>query len=87
MTSRTTLSIELRDIRAVEFECAACHMKVSYPLDKYARPLSMCNACQPPKQFLMENSQEAKDLITLGEVIRRLSQMAVGLTVRLEISN
>ena len=28
MTTKTTTSIELQDIKAIEFECATCHTKV-----------------------------------------------------------
>jgi len=56
-------------------------------MDKYLHPLAACNVCQPPKQFIVPNSQDAKDLNMLGELIRRLSQMSTGLVVRLEISN
>jgi hypothetical protein len=87
MTTKTTTSIELQDIKAIEFECATCHMKVAYPIDKYSHPMAACNVCHPPKQFIVANSQEARDLNMLGDLIRRLSQMNTGLIVRLEISN
>jgi hypothetical protein len=87
MTSKTTTTIGLSDIKAVEFECATCHMKVAYPIEKYSHPMMLCNVCQPSRSFIVQNSQEHRDLLALGDLIRRLSQMNVGMIVRFEISN
>jgi hypothetical protein len=73
--SKTTLSLELRKIKAIEFECSTFHTKVVYLIEKYTHPIAMCNVCQPPKQFIVPNNQESKDLIMLGELVRTLSQV------------
>ena len=88
MTRKTVTSIQLRDIQAVEFECGVCHMKVSYPLEKFSHPLTVCNACQPQKQFIVYGSTEFAEWVKFAELLKRFAQTEdTNFIFRLEIGD
>jgi hypothetical protein len=75
MTIETRTTVELKDIKAIEFECADCHTKVSYPIDKFAHPVSICYTCHPSKLLIAERSTEHKGIVELVRLINQLSEL------------
>ena len=85
MTIKTITTIELKDIKSVEFECDTCHTKVSHSIEKFIHPMSLCNVCQPNKQFFLPNGKEDTALSDLIVLIRGCSKLPTGLTMRFQI--
>lgn len=87
MTIKTITSIELSDVQAVEFECEGCHSKVSYPLDKFTHPLTICNTCKPERQFIVYGSTEFAEWIKFVELLKRFSKKNSNFAFRLELTS
>ena len=88
MTFKTVITIELKDIKAIEFECGACHTKVVYPIEKFSQPLMTCNVCQPNKQFFVHGGQDVLDLMKMVKTMHRFSDADMGgLVMRFDITN
>lgn len=85
MTIKTVTTIELKDIKSVEFECDKCHTKVVYAIDKFNHPMSLCNVCKPNIQFFLPDGKEDKALINLVSLVRECSKLSAGLTMRFQI--
>jgi len=85
MTRKTVTCIQIKDIAAVEFECGTCHTKVSYPLDKFIHPLTACNVCQPPKQFIVYGSNEFAEWNKFAELLKRFSKNGDNFIFRFEL--
>ena len=45
MTSETRTTIQLSDIKAVEFECSSCHHRIVRPVGAWQSYLSECPEC------------------------------------------
>ena len=48
MTSETRTTIQMSDIRGVEFECTQCHAKIVRPITTWNSPLVCCPDCGVP---------------------------------------
>ena len=83
MTIETRTTLELKDIRAIEFECNACHTKTLYSVAKYTQPPTHCPHCTEGRQWIIPGSEEWEGLANLGKVIRRSKSELF--TLRLEI--
>jgi len=87
MTVETKTTLELKDIKAIEFECANCHAKTVFPVAKYENPPTRCASCESP-QWLIPGSEEWEGLNRLGKTIRKISESRQpSFTLRLEILN
>jgi hypothetical protein len=75
MTIKTVTTIELKDIKSIEFKCGTCHTKIVYAMDKFTHPVVSCNVCKPDKQYIEYGSQDYADLIKLGQLIQRFSKL------------
>ena len=75
MTIETRTTIELRDIQAVEMECATCHTKVVHSIEKFNQPMMVCYTCQPNKQLIVERSSDHREIVQLVQIINRLSAL------------
>lgn len=62
MTIETRTTIEMRDIKTVEFECGTCHTKLVYDIDKFTNPLMFCNVCQPSRTLVADRSSDLQDI-------------------------
>ena len=71
MTIETRTTMELKDIKAIEFECATCHTKLTYNIDKFTIPLMFCTVCQ--KALIPERGKELEDIKQLIYLIERFS--------------
>jgi hypothetical protein len=88
MTVKTVTSVQLKDIKAVEFECGTCHTKVSYSIDRFQTPVATCNVCQPQKQFMVYGSTEYAEWVKFGELVRRFAKTDDNIfTVRFELAD
>jgi hypothetical protein len=88
MTLETRMTIELKDIKAIELECSVCHAKMVYPIHKFSSPPTTCNICKPPKTWMVAQGEEYKNLIQLVTLIRNMTGLEeVGLIMRLDITN
>jgi len=85
MTIKTVTTIELKDVKSIEFECDNCHTKVAYAIGKFNHPMSMCNVCQPSRQFFLPNSKEDVEIRNLASLLRACSTLPAGLTMRFQI--
>jgi DNA replicative helicase MCM subunit Mcm2 (Cdc46/Mcm family) len=85
MTIETRTTLELKDIRAIEFECNTCHTKTVYPIAKYGNPPTHCSHCTEGRQWIVTGSEEWEELSKLGKTIQGASKSA-GFTLRLEIA-
>jgi hypothetical protein len=84
MTRETRITIEPRDIKAIEFECETCHTKHVYSITKVT-PLTYCNVCQ--KTLIPERGKEIDDIKHLIYLIDRFSVNEKGMyTLRFDIS-
>jgi hypothetical protein len=86
MTKETRTTIELRDIRYVEFECASCHTKLVYPIDKFNHPIFVCNVCPGAKVLIPERGRETDEIKQLINLINRFSGKPEGYIMRFDIS-
>jgi hypothetical protein len=86
MTIETRTTVELSDIRHVEFECLTCHAKYVYPIDKFAYPPFVCGVCQPPKLLIAERGKECEDIKQLIYLINRFFENPEGYAMRFDIS-
>jgi hypothetical protein len=75
MTIETKTTIEMRDIKTVEFECGTCHTKLVYDIDKFTSPMMFCNVCQPTKTLVADRSTEFQDIRHLIHLINRFAQL------------
>jgi hypothetical protein len=75
MTIETRTTIELKDIKAIEFECSECHTKVVYDVGQFTQPLLKCYTCNPARQLIAERSTDHKAIGGLVELINQLSQL------------
>lgn len=75
MTAETRITITLSDIKAVEFECAECHVRTTRPVseDNFIPEMCPANGCQN-KNWFAHGSQEHKDLMFLIDVIHQYGQ-------------
>jgi hypothetical protein len=87
MTLETRTTIELGDIRAIEFECAACHARTAIPIEKFNQPPTRCSSCDS-KQWLVMGSQDWEDIRRFVGAIRFFSNRAPEtFAIRIEITN
>ena len=86
MTIETRTTMELKDIKAIEFECATCHTKLVYPIGKFTHPLMTCNVCQPPKTLVPERGKELEDIKQLVYLVQRFSGEAGMYVMRFDIT-
>ena len=86
MTFETRTTINLEDIRAIEYECTKCHSRSVRLLDDKHTVASGCNNCN--NRWLADGSQEHEDLKTLLNVLRNFRKSSVNthVTIRLDIS-
>ncbi len=68
MTLQSQATIELADIRAIEFECAVCHAKMVFPVESFTVPPTKCCSCKS-EQWMAHGDGEWEDLMRLGEII------------------
>ena len=78
MTIETRTTMELKDIKAIEFECATCHTKVVYSIDQFSQPVFVCYTCHPSKTLISERSTDHKTIVQLVQLINQLSQLERG---------
>ncbi len=45
MTSEVRTTIQLSDLKAVEFECTQCHARIVRPIGVWSSPLLCCPEC------------------------------------------
>jgi hypothetical protein len=83
MASEQRTLVQLKDIKAIEFECDKCHTRSSYAIDKFAHPMISCNVCQ--KEFIEQRSKTFTDWVTFAKLLNTVSQTPPGLTVRFEV--
>ena len=86
MTIETRTTIQIPDIKSIEFECNKCHTKTAYTVDQYKFPLTRCTTCDDSEQWLIAGGTEWEDLKRLGDVVRRFSKPNGKFSVRLEIT-
>lgn len=70
MTIETKTTIQLSDIKAVEFECKNCHRVVSWPLDTARNPPFSCECAGSP-QWMSVGGDTYRDLTHLIALIQR----------------
>ena len=85
MTIETKTTMELKDIKAVEFECATCHTKLVYKIDKFTLPLMFCTVCQ--KVLIPERGKELEDIKQLVYLIKRFSEEEGMYVMRFDITS
>jgi hypothetical protein len=81
MTIETRTTMELKDIKAIEFECATCHTKVVYSIEKFSDPVFTCYTCRPSKPLIAERSTDHKAIVQLVQLINQLSELEPGVFV------
>jgi hypothetical protein len=87
MTIETRTTIQLKDIKGIEFECEECHGKIVFAIDNFKNPPVVCSCCRDGKQWLIPESQDFLDLKQLGHIIQWFSSKAPErFTMRLEIA-
>lgn len=87
MTSKTTISIDFSDIRAIEFECRSCHAKIIAPIESFSYPPTGCSFCDSDTQWLIPGSEDFKDYGALLQIIKRLAKSkSLPFAVRLELA-
>lgn len=89
MTVETKTTIELGDIKAVEFECADCGSKAVLPIAKLATPPMRCSFCQKDTQWLAPGGRDYSDIVTLGRLIGWFSsgEKPKAFSLRLHVTN
>lgn len=45
MTNETRTTIQLSDLKAIEFECVGCHARIVRPIGVWQFPLVACSEC------------------------------------------
>jgi hypothetical protein len=75
MTIETKTTIEMRDIKTVEFECGTCHTKVVYDIEKFTVPMMICYTCHPSKTLVAERSSDDQDIRCLIHMIQKFSKL------------
>ncbi len=80
MTIETRTTLELSDIRSVEFECANCHVKTTVPIDKFKQPPISCHGCES-EQWFVPGSKDLSDLIHMVRSMGRFSEVGKGLFI------
>ncbi len=75
MTIETRTTMELKDIKAIEFECADCHTKVVWSIDQFTDPLFVCHTCSPKKTLVADRSSDHKAIVNLVQMINQLAQL------------
>lgn len=87
MTLETRTTIELGDIKAIEFECAACHAKTTILIEKFTQSPTRCSSCDS-KQWLIHGSQDWDSIKHFVEAIRFFSNRPPeAFAIRIEITN
>ena len=74
MTIQSTTHIEAGDIKSIEFECSACHSKMSVPMQTFSSPPTSCMACENAGQWLIPGSEDYRDIVNIGHILRRLAK-------------
>ena len=85
MTVETRTTIELGDVKAVEFECSNCHVKMVLPLDKFKQPFVNCRACNS-EQWFVPGSEDFNDLIQMIRAMERFSKPSKHFRMRFDVS-
>lgn len=70
MTVETRTTFELPDVKAVEFECTACHAKVSFSIEGFKQPPIRCPGCDSA-QWLIPGSEDYMDIVRLVRTMER----------------
>jgi hypothetical protein len=85
MTIETRTTVQLSDIKAIEFECAKCHAKSIFQIGKFDNPPLNCGACGGEPWFVA-NTPDRSDIAKLAQIITRFSgQPSSGFAMRLEV--
>jgi hypothetical protein len=88
MTVETSATMELGDIKTIEFECIKCHTRIVYPIESYLHPPTRCSACENAEQWLIHGAEDWADLERLGQILKRFSKTGKGrFALRLGISS
>ena len=74
VTIETKTTIQPSDVTAVEFECAACHSVISWPLAVAKYPPTHCH-CNPEKQWMTHGGDTYRALAELVGLLQRVSKM------------
>jgi hypothetical protein len=85
MTVETRTTIELGDVKAVEFECSNCHVKTIVPLNKFKQPPISCRGCNS-EQWFVPGSEDFNDLIQMVRSMERFSKPNKLFSMRFDIS-
>lgn len=76
MTIETKGLIELKDVKAIVFECAECNSKIVLALGNFKRIPTSCPDCN--ENWLIEGSGELTDLNTFLRHIERAGKATSG---------
>jgi hypothetical protein len=87
MTIETKMTAEIRDIRAVEFECPDCRARISIPLTQNNYPPFKCKNGTCSKVFFADSSLEWNELRnTLGVLGKYAKADNLPCAIRLELT-
>jgi DNA replicative helicase MCM subunit Mcm2 (Cdc46/Mcm family) len=71
VTIETRTTVDPQDIKAIEFECNACHSRVLHPIEKFRQPPTRCVTCDS-SQWLIVGGSEWEDLLKFVRIIQNL---------------
>jgi hypothetical protein len=87
MTLETRTTLELKDVKALEFECAKCHTKIAFPITQFSQPPLRCVACDG-EQWLIGGSQDWESISRFAKAIQWfVSKPPKGFVLRLELTD
>jgi len=76
MTTETRITIEAKDVLAIEFTCPNCKTQVSIPLKSFSGPPIRCSFCNPEvqKQWLTPGAADYTQLVQLVNALRAFAE-------------
>jgi len=73
MTIETKTTIQLCDIKTVEFECRRCHRIISWPIGAAGKPPVQC-ACDGSGPWMSAGGETYRGLIELFGLMQRFAK-------------
>jgi DNA replicative helicase MCM subunit Mcm2 (Cdc46/Mcm family) len=62
MTVETRTTMQLSDIKAIEFECTHCHAKRIFQIRNFDTPPLNCGSCGESQPWFVANSPDRSDI-------------------------
>jgi len=74
MTIETKTTIQISDVKAIEFECKTCHRIVSLPIEVAKEPPFECD-CKNPRQWMSYGGEMYSALSGLMTLLGRFGKV------------